>query len=153
MQASSLFLFPCRSITSFNWDRPVNFIPVFPQVILVQVNPGEAFTIRREDGQFQCITGKTAILFFLNVHVYLFSLSCWCDHRITQKWAKYLENEHMYWCNSLAVKSAMLILKQIPLRESLGQPGFKVMFAVADLHYHAFKFTLKLVSIAWVSMK
>ncbi|MEJ1280488.1 hypothetical protein NN561_011433 [Cricetulus griseus] len=26
------------------------------QVILVQVNPGEAFTIRREDGQFQCIT-------------------------------------------------------------------------------------------------
>ena len=27
------------------------------QVILVQVNPGEAFTIRREDGQFQCITG------------------------------------------------------------------------------------------------
>ena len=30
-----------------------------PQVILVQVNPGEAFTIRREDGQFQCITGKT----------------------------------------------------------------------------------------------
>lgn len=30
----------------------------FSQVILVQVNPGEAFTIRREDGQFQCITGK-----------------------------------------------------------------------------------------------
>lgn len=28
------------------------------KVILVQVNPGEAFTIRREDGQFQCITGK-----------------------------------------------------------------------------------------------
>ncbi|GAA6098559.1 fibronectin type-III domain-containing protein 3a isoform X2 [Tachysurus ichikawai] len=26
------------------------------QVILVQVNPGEAFTIQREDGQFQCIT-------------------------------------------------------------------------------------------------
>ena len=24
----------------------------------MQVNPGEAFTIRREDGQFQCITGK-----------------------------------------------------------------------------------------------
>lgn len=28
------------------------------QVILVQVNPGEAFTIQRDDGQFQCITGK-----------------------------------------------------------------------------------------------
>ncbi|KAJ4935921.1 hypothetical protein JOQ06_017447 [Pogonophryne albipinna] len=28
------------------------------QVILVQVNPGEAFTIRREDGQFQCITAS-----------------------------------------------------------------------------------------------
>jgi len=24
----------------------------------VQVNPGEAFTIQRDDGQFQCITGK-----------------------------------------------------------------------------------------------
>lgn len=36
------------------------------KVILVQVNPGEAFTIRREDGQFQCITGKvdTFILIF-----------------------------------------------------------------------------------------
>lgn len=33
------------------------FPPHF-KVILVQVNPGEAFTIRREDGQFQCITGK-----------------------------------------------------------------------------------------------
>lgn len=32
--------------------------PLLSQVILVQVNPGEAFTIRREDGQFQCITGK-----------------------------------------------------------------------------------------------
>lgn len=32
----------------------------------MQVNPGEAFTIRREDGQFQCITGKvdTFILIF-----------------------------------------------------------------------------------------
>uniref|UniRef100_A0A8K9X0Y1 Fibronectin type-III domain-containing protein 3A n=1 Tax=Oncorhynchus mykiss TaxID=8022 RepID=A0A8K9X0Y1_ONCMY len=32
-----------------------------PQVILVQVNPGEAFTIRREDGQFQCITGPAQV--------------------------------------------------------------------------------------------
>ncbi|KAG9491829.1 hypothetical protein GDO78_000368 [Eleutherodactylus coqui] len=31
------------------------------QVILVQVNPGEAFTIRREDGQFQCITGPAQV--------------------------------------------------------------------------------------------
>lgn len=35
----------------------VNAFFIF-KVILVQVNPGEAFTIRREDGQFQCITGK-----------------------------------------------------------------------------------------------
>uniref|UniRef100_A0A665UIW8 Fibronectin type-III domain-containing protein n=1 Tax=Echeneis naucrates TaxID=173247 RepID=A0A665UIW8_ECHNA len=35
--------------------------PHFPQVILVQVNPGEAFTIRREDGQFQCITGPAQV--------------------------------------------------------------------------------------------
>lgn len=32
------------------------------KVILVQVNPGEAFTIRREDGQYQCITGMSANL-------------------------------------------------------------------------------------------
>uniref|UniRef100_A0A8C6LHG6 Fibronectin type-III domain-containing protein 3A n=1 Tax=Nothobranchius furzeri TaxID=105023 RepID=A0A8C6LHG6_NOTFU len=30
-------------------------------VILVQVNPGEAFTIRREDGQYQCITGPAQV--------------------------------------------------------------------------------------------
>uniref|UniRef100_A0A8C3G709 Fibronectin type-III domain-containing protein 3A n=1 Tax=Cyclopterus lumpus TaxID=8103 RepID=A0A8C3G709_CYCLU len=30
-------------------------------VILVQVNPGESFTIRREDGQFQCITGPAQV--------------------------------------------------------------------------------------------
>lgn len=35
------------------------------KVILVQVNPGEAFTIRREDGQFQCITGKMDNLFII----------------------------------------------------------------------------------------
>uniref|UniRef100_A0A8C9WWK5 Fibronectin type-III domain-containing protein 3A n=1 Tax=Sander lucioperca TaxID=283035 RepID=A0A8C9WWK5_SANLU len=34
---------------------------ISPQVILVQVNPGEAFTIRREDGQFQCITGPAQV--------------------------------------------------------------------------------------------
>uniref|UniRef100_A0A673AMG5 Fibronectin type-III domain-containing protein 3A n=1 Tax=Sphaeramia orbicularis TaxID=375764 RepID=A0A673AMG5_9TELE len=34
---------------------------VSPQVILVQVNPGESFTIRREDGQFQCITGPAQV--------------------------------------------------------------------------------------------
>lgn len=31
------------------------------QVILVQVNPGEAFTIRREDGQIQCIAGPAQV--------------------------------------------------------------------------------------------
>ncbi|XP_053564335.1 fibronectin type-III domain-containing protein 3A [Bombina bombina] len=31
------------------------------KVILVQVNPGETFTIRREDGQFQCITGPAQV--------------------------------------------------------------------------------------------
>lgn len=31
----------------------------------MQVNPGEAFTIRREDGQFQCITGKMDNLFII----------------------------------------------------------------------------------------
>ncbi|KAF7218770.1 transcript variant X1 [Nothobranchius furzeri] len=31
------------------------------EVILVQVNPGEAFTIRREDGQYQCITGPAQV--------------------------------------------------------------------------------------------
>ena len=39
----------------------------------MQVNPGEAFTIRREDGQFQCITGKLPISFSnpsLRPHLY-----------------------------------------------------------------------------------
>ncbi|XP_069745767.1 fibronectin type-III domain-containing protein 3A isoform X2 [Narcine bancroftii] len=31
------------------------------QVILVQVNPGETFTIRREDGQLQCIAGPAQV--------------------------------------------------------------------------------------------
>lgn len=31
---------------------------VLVQVILVQVNPGETFTIRAEDGSLQCIQGK-----------------------------------------------------------------------------------------------
>lgn len=30
----------------------------FLQVILVQVNPGETFTITTEDGHIQCIQGK-----------------------------------------------------------------------------------------------
>lgn len=28
------------------------------QMVLVQVNPGETFTVRTDDGQIQCITGK-----------------------------------------------------------------------------------------------
>lgn len=37
----------------------------------MQVNPGEAFTIQREDGQFQCITGKIILDDFL-----MFALIC-----------------------------------------------------------------------------
>uniref|UniRef100_A0A8D0GD54 Fibronectin type III domain containing 3A n=1 Tax=Sphenodon punctatus TaxID=8508 RepID=A0A8D0GD54_SPHPU len=39
---------------------PTSALPP-PSVILVQVNPGEAFTIRREDGQLQCITGPAQV--------------------------------------------------------------------------------------------
>lgn len=38
---------------------------VSPQVILVQVNPGEALTIRREDGQIHCITGKKSVISYM----------------------------------------------------------------------------------------
>lgn len=43
----------------------LNFLLVSPQVILVQVNPGEAFTIRQEDGQFQYITGKDPVFIII----------------------------------------------------------------------------------------
>ncbi|XP_026099564.1 fibronectin type III domain-containing protein 3B-like [Carassius auratus] len=33
------------------------------QVIFVQVNPGETFTIRAEDGSLQCIQGMLGFLF------------------------------------------------------------------------------------------
>ncbi|XP_036599354.1 fibronectin type-III domain-containing protein 3A isoform X1 [Trichosurus vulpecula] len=36
-------------------------LSLFTNVILVQVNPGEAFTIRREDGHIQCITGPAQV--------------------------------------------------------------------------------------------
>lgn len=36
----------------------------------MQVNPGEAFTIRREDGQFQYITGKKTVILLLQVYVF-----------------------------------------------------------------------------------
>uniref|UniRef100_A0A671MLA4 Fibronectin type-III domain-containing protein 3A n=1 Tax=Sinocyclocheilus anshuiensis TaxID=1608454 RepID=A0A671MLA4_9TELE len=39
----------------------VPHLSCFLQVILVQVNPGEAFTIQRDDGQFQCITGPAQV--------------------------------------------------------------------------------------------
>ncbi|KTF79125.1 hypothetical protein cypCar_00025687 [Cyprinus carpio] len=32
------------------------------EVILVQVNPGESFTIQRDDGQFQCITVQMIVI-------------------------------------------------------------------------------------------
>ncbi|KAM8954041.1 fibronectin type-III domain-containing protein 3A-like [Pelodytes ibericus] len=35
--------------------------PLYLQVILVQVNPGETFTIRTEDGQIQCIQGPAHV--------------------------------------------------------------------------------------------
>ncbi|MEE6526148.1 hypothetical protein FKM82_026597, partial [Ascaphus truei] len=35
--------------------------PLFLQVILVQVNPGETFTIRTEDGHIQCIQGPAHV--------------------------------------------------------------------------------------------
>lgn len=38
----------------------------------MQVNPGEAFTIQREDGQFQCITGKTITDLLTFVLLYFF---------------------------------------------------------------------------------
>lgn len=48
------------------WWTPAN--ETFPsQVILVQVNPGETFTIRREDGTLQCIQG----LFSIRTSVFL----------------------------------------------------------------------------------
>uniref|UniRef100_A0A4W4H1R0 Fibronectin type-III domain-containing protein n=1 Tax=Electrophorus electricus TaxID=8005 RepID=A0A4W4H1R0_ELEEL len=39
----------------------VNQGPFCSQVILVQVNPGETFTIRREDGTLQCIQGPAEV--------------------------------------------------------------------------------------------
>lgn len=38
----------------------------------MQVNPGEAFTIRREDGQFQCITGKTTVILLFLIFLLYF---------------------------------------------------------------------------------
>nr|XP_033803703.1 fibronectin type-III domain-containing protein 3A isoform X1 [Geotrypetes seraphini]XP_033803704.1 fibronectin type-III domain-containing protein 3A isoform X1 [Geotrypetes seraphini]XP_033803705.1 fibronectin type-III domain-containing protein 3A isoform X1 [Geotrypetes seraphini] len=57
---------PLDSTQLINNEIPLLSTPVAngdgaQQVILVQVNPGEAFTIRREDGQFQCITGPAQV--------------------------------------------------------------------------------------------
>lgn len=41
----------------------------------MQVNPGEAFTIRREDGQFQCITGKTYIIYIYNISTFYIKIN------------------------------------------------------------------------------
>ncbi|KAF2981526.1 hypothetical protein EK904_002900 [Melospiza melodia maxima] len=38
-----------------------SFVFCFLQVILVQVNPGETFTITTEDGHIQCIQGKGSL--------------------------------------------------------------------------------------------
>lgn len=37
----------------------------------MQVNPGEALTIRREDGQIHCITGKKSVI----LYIYLLDLN------------------------------------------------------------------------------
>ncbi|OCT93034.1 fibronectin type-III domain-containing protein 3a isoform X1 [Xenopus laevis] len=57
---------PLDSTTLLTTEIPLLPAPIVngeggQQVILVQVNPGEAFTIRREDGQFQCITGPAQV--------------------------------------------------------------------------------------------
>lgn len=60
---------PLEATQHLNTDMPLLPPPPPPmvngdgaqQVILVQVNPGESFTIRREDGQFQCITGPAQV--------------------------------------------------------------------------------------------
>lgn len=46
----------------------VVFFYVFVQVILVQVNPGETFTIRAEDGSLQCIQGQSSTI-LLRYHI------------------------------------------------------------------------------------
>lgn len=41
-----------------NKQKKATLYFAFLQVILVQVNPGETFTITTEDGHIQCIQGK-----------------------------------------------------------------------------------------------
>uniref|UniRef100_A0A3Q3H1G4 Fibronectin type-III domain-containing protein 3A n=1 Tax=Labrus bergylta TaxID=56723 RepID=A0A3Q3H1G4_9LABR len=67
-QSAASVLFLCLDMlgclqksVKVNMDNKIKCCFVSPQVILVQVNPGEAFTIRREDGQFQCITGPAQV--------------------------------------------------------------------------------------------
>lgn len=44
------------------WVTRLSDFHLFLQVILVQVNPGETFTIRAEDGSLQCIQGMLCFL-------------------------------------------------------------------------------------------
>lgn len=61
----------------------------------MQVNPGEAFTIRREDGQFQCITGKTTvILLFLFIIIF-------CDSGLQLILLKNEYVDHKIWITML----------------------------------------------------
>ncbi|XP_035390030.1 fibronectin type-III domain-containing protein 3A isoform X2 [Electrophorus electricus] len=48
----------CRSDMSWQYRQ---YDCTKTEVILVQVNPGEAFTIQREDGQYQCIPGPAQV--------------------------------------------------------------------------------------------
>lgn len=52
------------------------FVCLF-QMVLVQVNPGETFTVRTDDGQIQCITGE-------HVPVYTPSHAHQCVSRLSQ---------------------------------------------------------------------
>lgn len=48
----------------------------------MQVNPGEAFTIQREDGQFQYITGKKTVILILQIISFvILDLNACCHKR------------------------------------------------------------------------
>lgn len=48
-------------------SKHLRTMSLFWQVIFVQVNPGETFTIRGEDGTLQCIQGKAAFFQFIPI--------------------------------------------------------------------------------------
>uniref|UniRef100_A0A8C2AN90 Fibronectin type-III domain-containing protein 3A n=1 Tax=Cyprinus carpio TaxID=7962 RepID=A0A8C2AN90_CYPCA len=56
----SLFVIAVNNVSILCCPQNI-LLACFLQVILVQVNPGEAFTIQRDDGQIQCITGPAQV--------------------------------------------------------------------------------------------